>query len=116
MDDSGDDVRQKFIARLKERGMWLRLVWIAWWSTRDLSRAEDLVQETIMRVLDPDDLPWDGKFPFRRFMTYRLRHVFCDWMRRRMALEVPIDALVAGHDMRSEEPSPEDVVDQRRAV
>jgi RNA polymerase sigma factor (sigma-70 family) len=113
--DTGVEGSQKLIARLKEPGMWMRLVWIARWSTRELSRAEDLVQDTIMRVRDPNDLPWDGKRPFLSFMSFMLRHVFCDWMRRRLNLEVPIDAIEVARRTRSDDPSAEDAIEQKRA-
>ena len=57
---------------------------IAFWTTKNASSAEDLVQGGIVRVLDPDDKPWDPAVgTFLTHMTYLLRRIWTDRLRRR---------------------------------
>lgn len=115
MFDADAPSSQRVRARLERRGTWKRLVWIARWSTRELSRAEDLVQETVLRVMNPEDLPWDGARPFLSFMSFVLRHVFCDWTRLRREQEIPVDAEEIAKYVRSSDPPPDEALDLARA-
>ncbi|MGH7436114.1 MAG: RNA polymerase sigma factor, partial [Polyangiaceae bacterium] len=116
MFDEGDATWRRVLTQLQKRGTWLRLVSMARWSTREWSRAEDLVQETLMRVGNPADLPWDGKRPFLSFMSFMFRHVFCDWMRRLCSHELPTDATKMGRKVRDSGPSPDEDLDERRTA
>lgn len=51
-----------------------KLIRYAMWRTQDLDEAKDLVADTLMRVCDPQDKPWDPEVCsffrfFRRVMT-----------------------------------------------
>ncbi|MGH7436609.1 MAG: hypothetical protein ACRENE_13125 [Polyangiaceae bacterium] len=44
-----------------------------------------------MKVLDPDGSQWDGSGSFLLFMSFLLRAVFKNWIRRRVQDEVPTE-------------------------
>ena len=102
------------LAQLERRGMWKRLVRIAFWSARTRFGAEDLVAETVARVLDPEDLPWDGAVPFHRFMTFQFRAVFKGWMRRMSAHEIPMPTEQLAEHAADAGPLPDERIDLRR--
>lgn len=99
---------------LEKPGLHDRLVRVAFWSTRDLERARDLVSDTIARVLDPDGLPWDGRGSFASFMALSMHHVHDDQQRRRSAHEIARDAAVIGKITRSALPLAEELIDEKR--
>jgi DNA-directed RNA polymerase specialized sigma24 family protein len=92
MSQRGEGVVARARAELARPGTWKRLVTLALWSTRDRTRAEDLASEAIMTVLDPDGSRWDGTGSFLQFMSFLLRAVFKNWIRRRVQDEVPTEA------------------------
>jgi DNA-directed RNA polymerase specialized sigma24 family protein len=68
-----------------------RLQDIAFASTRSRADADDLVQNALLRVLDPDDAPWDPeKVPFLKHVGRVMRQTWDESLRRaRVKREVP---------------------------
>jgi DNA-directed RNA polymerase specialized sigma24 family protein len=99
----------------KPRARW-NLVRIALWTTRVWASAEDLVTDSLMRVLDPDDRPWDGRRPFLSFMSFLLREVYKDQMRRYAAREIPEDGRAIDEATQSALPSAEEAIDRTRSL
>jgi DNA-directed RNA polymerase specialized sigma24 family protein len=92
------------------------LMRIAFWSTKDKAMAQDLVHDGLVRVLDPDDTPWDpAKSTFLTHMTYVLRRIWADRMRRRSAHEVVDDTFARDETIPSLDPQPDEAFDSRRA-
>jgi DNA-directed RNA polymerase specialized sigma24 family protein len=86
-----------------------RLVKIAWWSTRDSAAARDLVQDVLVRVLDPEDRPWDPeKGTFLTHVTHVLRQIWTDRLRRLTHHEMP--------SMASDDPPPDEALDEHRSL
>jgi DNA-directed RNA polymerase specialized sigma24 family protein len=117
MYDPKSPASQRVIAKLEQPGTWWRLVQLAFWSTKDASRAEDLVADTLIRVMDPDDLPWiEKERPFLSHMSFSFRHVWNDQLRRHSAQEVPEDGLAVDDKTLSKEPPVDEELDRRRML
>jgi DNA-directed RNA polymerase specialized sigma24 family protein len=92
------------------------LMRIAFWSTKERAAAQDLVHDGLVRVLDPDDMPWDpAKGTFLSHMTYVLRHIWADRMRRRSAQEVVDDTFARDETIPSPGPEPDEALDAKRS-
>jgi DNA-directed RNA polymerase specialized sigma24 family protein len=91
------------------------LMRIAFWSTKERAAAQDLVQDGLVRALDPEDMPWDpGKGTFLSHMSYVLRHIWADRMRLRGSHEVPDDRIARDETIPSLDPRPDDALDAKR--
>jgi DNA-directed RNA polymerase specialized sigma24 family protein len=95
-----------------------RLHRIALWSTGSDAAAEDLVADALVRVLDPDDVPWiPEKGTFLAHMTFVMRQVWDRVMRKASAKrEILHDGLAQDETFPSPAPSADDELDLRRAL
>jgi DNA-directed RNA polymerase specialized sigma24 family protein len=105
------------LAELEKPTMRQRLHRIALWSTGADAAAEDLVADALIRVLDPDDVPWiPEKSTFLTHMSFVMRQVWDRVMRKAGAQREVLDAGLT-HDEAppSEAPSVDDELDHHRA-
>ena len=105
---------RRALAQFAQPKMWSLLVQMAYWSTRQVDRSKDLVGDSMLRVLDPNGLPWDGLRPFRTFMSWVLRHVYADQMRLRASGEVPLAGDKIDRTVRSDLVPVDEQIDQAR--
>ena len=105
---------RRALAQFARRKMWSLLVQMAYWSTRQVARAKDLVGDSMLRVLDPDDLPWDGLRPFRTLMSWVLRHVYADQMRLHASREVSLAGDKIDRTVQSQLVPVDEQIDQAR--
>jgi len=74
---------QRAILELDKPGMRQELHEIALARTTTHAAAEDLIEDTLLRVLDPDDVPWNPQeYPFVRHMSFVMRQTWDQKMRR----------------------------------
>ena len=101
--DKEAESSRRVLANMRDGATWLRLVKLAKWSTGNWDRAQDLVMDTFMRIMDPDDLPWTGTVPFLTFMMWSFRKVRYEQRRLARAREiaVPTDRLDAREEFDS---------------
>jgi DNA-directed RNA polymerase specialized sigma24 family protein len=59
MCDRGADWLRRVIEELENPGVRAKLMLFARWRLDSDTHAEDLVQEALARVFDPDGSPWD---------------------------------------------------------
>jgi DNA-directed RNA polymerase specialized sigma24 family protein len=117
VNDPGDTpIATLIAAELKKPHVRMRLHQMAMWSTRSENDADDLVEDALVRVLDPEDLPWDPRV--RSFLTHMLFAIPPTWYRRmrklRAKLEVIDDGLARNEDTVSDAPSAHDDLHRRR--
>jgi RNA polymerase sigma factor (sigma-70 family) len=94
-----------------------RLVKIAWWSTKNFAAAQDLVQDALVRVLDPEDRPWDPEMgTFLTHMTHVLRQIWTDRLRRLTHHEMPSESLTGSATIASDDPPPDEALDEHRSL
>jgi DNA-directed RNA polymerase specialized sigma24 family protein len=95
-----------------------RLLAIAEWSTGSKADAEDLVEDALLRVLDPKDVPWvPERGSFLRHMTYVMRQVWDRQLRKAASRSEVLDpGLARDENTPSLEPSPDDELHSRRSV
>jgi DNA-directed RNA polymerase specialized sigma24 family protein len=94
-----------------------RLLKIACWSTKNFAAAQDLTQDALVRVLDPEDRPWDPeKGTFLTHMTHVLRQIWADRLRRLANHELPSERRVGSAAMASDEPLPDEALDDHRSL
>jgi DNA-directed RNA polymerase specialized sigma24 family protein len=95
-----------------------RLRVIARWSTGTDPEADDLVQEALVRVLDPDDVPWvPERGTFFTHMSFVMRQVWDRWMRRARAQREVLDSgLARDETVPSAESSADEALHDRRRV
>src|ERR1700733_6700419 len=55
----------------------VRLRQVARWHTRNDAQADDLVADSLVRVLEPDDRPWDPSM--RTFLTHMTQVIRQTW-------------------------------------
>jgi DNA-directed RNA polymerase specialized sigma24 family protein len=106
------------IAELKKPTVSARLLKIAHWHTDSDAVAEDLVEDALVRVLDPEDSPWDPTVrTFLTHMSFVIRRLWYREQRTLLAQREVLDANVTRHENAvSEEPYPDDEVDRRRSM
>jgi DNA-directed RNA polymerase specialized sigma24 family protein len=106
------------LAQLSEPTVCARLLKIACWSTKSEADAEDLVADSLIRVLDPDDEPWmPTKCTFLTHMTFVIRRVWYRERRRRMVQREVVDNRIArDENTMSLDPSPDDEFERRRTT
>jgi len=76
--------------------------------------AEDLVSDALIRVLDPEDLPWEIG-PFLGHMKFVMRHLWGRQQRpARVKKEVADEDVTRGKRGLSREPRADDELDRRR--
>jgi DNA-directed RNA polymerase specialized sigma24 family protein len=116
MDGGESESRKRLRSELeKPRTLW-SLMRIACWSTRDRTRAEDLVSETIVWVLEEDHPSWDGRGSFFSYMSFKLRNIFHETMSLRSSTEVAHDAIRIGDMVQTEEPRPDEMLERSRIL
>jgi hypothetical protein len=98
-----------------------KLMKIAWWSTKEALAARDLVEDGLVRVLDPEDKPWDPENgTFVTHMTHVLRQIWSDRLRRLKDHELPSERLVgrarARAAMASDDLPPDEALDDHRSL
>ncbi len=106
------------IAELEKPTVRERLHKIALWSTSSNAAAEDLVADALVRVLDPDDVPWIAdKRTFLSHMTYVMRQTWDEAMRRCAAQREILDGgLAQDKTTASTEPPADDELHRRRSL
>jgi DNA-directed RNA polymerase specialized sigma24 family protein len=83
-----------------------RLRAIALWSTESEAVAEDLLQDALLRALDPEDAPWvPAKGTFLTHMSFLMRQTWYRTMRRAAAQSEVLDNGVA-RDKTTPSPGP----------
>jgi DNA-directed RNA polymerase specialized sigma24 family protein len=76
--------------------------------------ADDLVSDALMRVLDPEDLPWESR-TFLAHMKLVMRHVWGRQQRpARVKKEIADEDVTRGKKGLSREPRADDELDRRR--
>jgi DNA-directed RNA polymerase specialized sigma24 family protein len=130
--DLGAPSSQRAIIELEKPMMRKRLHEAALKRTESDAAAEDLIEDALVRVLDPDDLPWDHeKHTFEGHMRFAMKRTWADRLRQAsVAREIPAGAV--GYDERAEgdddspdedkearanaDPRADDELDRRRAL
>jgi DNA-directed RNA polymerase specialized sigma24 family protein len=95
-----------------------RLHGFARWCTGVDANAKDLVEDALLRVLDPEDAPWpsDGT-PFVVHMLGVMRQQWDRQMRKLQArLEIVDTGLARDERVPSDEPGPDAEVERRRGI
>ncbi len=97
--DLGAPSSQRAILELEEPMVRERLHQIALSRTASDAAAEDLVEDALVRVLDPDDSPWDpGQYPFVRHMNFVMRQTWAQHMRRASTRREVLDGGLTGEE------------------
>jgi DNA-directed RNA polymerase specialized sigma24 family protein len=109
---------KRVVAELQRPEVRAQVYRLARWSTRSEIDAEDLVQDALVRVLDPEDAPWD---PERRgFLTHMSFVMRQTWDQRGRAARARLEVITDGHAVDeqtlSREPPPDDEVERRRSL
>ncbi len=105
------------LEQLKRPRMMELLVGIARQLTGSVADAEDLVPNALLRVLDPDDAPWDPEHPFLSHMRYVIRQVWKQQMRKvRVQREILDSGLAANDKTASPHPRQDDELEHRRDI
>jgi len=114
MCDSSAPSLDRVHAQLSDPRCRARLIAIALRITGSPASADDLVNDAIMLVLDPEGFPWK-KWTFMTHMTFAMRHVW-DEQRRRFSVkkEIPDENVTLGLKGLSREPPADDELDRRR--
>ena len=94
-----------------------RLLHIARLFTGSEEDAKDLVSNALLRVFDPDDVPWDPKRPFLSHMKFVMRQVWDQQMRKvSVQREVLDGGLAADERAASPRPRQDDDLEHRREI
>jgi DNA-directed RNA polymerase specialized sigma24 family protein len=105
-------------AALKKPNVSARLRQIAMWSTKSEADADDLVGAALVRVINPDDSPWDPRR--RTFLTHMSFVMRQTWDRRMRKLsvqnEVLDDGLAPDENTVSAGPRPDDELHRLRLL
>ena len=106
------------VAELSKPGVTKRLLKFAMWSTPSEAEAEDLIANTLLRVLDPQDAPWDPAHgSFLKHMAYVMRQQWDRHARRSMVRnEIVGTGLASDENTSSREPPADDELDRRRSL
>jgi len=97
--DLGAPSSQRAIFELEKPKVRERLHRIALTRTTSHAAADDLVEDALVRVLDPDDSPWDsGQYPFVRHMRFVMRQTWDRQMRRASVQREVLDEGVKGEE------------------
>jgi DNA-directed RNA polymerase specialized sigma24 family protein len=109
---------QRAIAELEKPTMRQRLHRIALWTTGSDAAAEDLVEDALVRVLDPDDAPWlPEKTTFLRHLNFVMTRVWSREMRKASAHREILDGGLAHDETHpSHAPPVDDELDGLRAI
>jgi DNA-directed RNA polymerase specialized sigma24 family protein len=107
---------ERVVAELQRPEIRAQVYRLARWSTKSEVDAEDLVQDALERVLDPDDTPWEPeRRGFLTHMSFVMRQV---WDQRgraaRVRLEVITDGLAVDEQTLSREPPLDEELERRR--
>lgn len=95
----------------------VRLRQIARWHTRNDVQADDLVADSLVRVLEPEDRPWDpAMWPFLTHMAQVIRQTWDQQRRSFYFRNVYADGGVAADGLVSALPSTDDAVDGARQL
>jgi DNA-directed RNA polymerase specialized sigma24 family protein len=104
-------------AELEKPNAIAKLHRIAQWSTHSEADAEDLTQDALARVLDPDDLPWvSSKMSFLTHMSFVMRDTWKNRLRKAMAQELPDAGVTADETTVSDEPPADEELGDRRRL
>jgi DNA-directed RNA polymerase specialized sigma24 family protein len=96
--DLGAPSSQRAIIELEKPMMRERLHWIALKRTESDAAADDLIEDTLVRVLDPDDLPWNHEqYTFVGHMKFAMRRTWADKLRQ-ASVQREIPAGAVGYD------------------
>jgi DNA-directed RNA polymerase specialized sigma24 family protein len=106
------------VAELSKPGVTKRLLKFAMWSTPSEAEAEDLIANTLLRVLDPQDAPWDpARGSFLKHMAYVMRQQWDRHVRKSMVQkEIVGTGLASDEHTVSREPPADDELDRRRSL
>ena len=91
------------------------LLKLAFFSTRSVADAEDLVQTAFLRLLDVEDLPWLGG-TFLTHMSHAMRDTWKEKLRRRSATERPDEGVTAGDRSFAPGPPPDGQAHRARTL
>lgn len=98
--DLGAPSSQRAILELEKPGVRQALHKVALARTTTHAAAEDLIEETLIRVLDPEDVPWNPKeHPFVSHMSFVMRQTWDQKMRRASVKREVLDEGVTGEKM-----------------
>jgi DNA-directed RNA polymerase specialized sigma24 family protein len=90
---------------------------MAWWHTRSNADAEDLVADAFVRVLDPEDRPWDpSKRGFLVHMSFVMQLCWAHQSRRLRFSKEMSDEGVAQERTASDSARVDDEVDRTRTL
>ena len=104
--------------QLSKPDMGYRLRRIAMWSTRAEADAEDLVNESLARVIDPKGSPWDpAKRTFLTHMAFVMKYVWGhDRRKARHRREIVDDDDPLALNRPSDEPRADDELERARSL
>jgi DNA-directed RNA polymerase specialized sigma24 family protein len=103
-------------AELRKPEVRAALARLAYWNTRSVVDAEDLVDASLLRTLDPEDDPWVPEE--RTFLTHMMLVMRQVWWLERLGREreIPDDPAVLGKGLPSPDPPPDDQLERRRSL
>ena len=106
------------MAELGKPNVSAKLHKIAMWSTKSEADAKDLVEDALMRVLDPEDRPWSPtECTFLTHMGRVMRYVWDQQRQRASATRELLDEGLAHDDnTRSREPRTDDHLERHRSL
>lgn len=106
------------VAELSKPGVNKRLLMMAMWSTHSEPDAEDLIANALLRVLDPQDAPWEPeRGSFLKHMSYVMKQQWDRHARKAMVqLEVVGTGLASDENTLSREPPADVELDRRRSL
>jgi hypothetical protein len=88
---------QRVVEELKKPRMREHLLRLAYWRTRHVADAEDLVGDALIAACDPDRKPWPERRGFRLHMSLVMRDLWIEGWRSARARREVVDHEVA-HD------------------
>jgi DNA-directed RNA polymerase specialized sigma24 family protein len=95
----------------------VRLRQVARWHTRNDAQADDLVADSLVRVLEPEDRPWDPET--RTFFTHMTQVIRQTWDQQKRSFyfrKISADGGVAADGLVNPSPSTDDAVDGARQL
>jgi hypothetical protein len=106
------------MAELGKPGVALKLHRLAWKITQSDADAENLVEDALMRVLDPEDRPWvPAECTFLTHMRRVMRYLWDQQMHSAVARREVLDEVLSHDDnTRSREPRADDQLERHRSL
>ncbi len=116
MDGEESESQKRLREELDKPRTLLSLMRLARKRTKNAIRAEDLLSETIVQVLEEDGASWDRRFSFLSFMAFKLSHVYTALGRLRSVTEIPRDREAIDEEELSAQLGPEDALERSRTL